>query len=153
MLFQLLLLFTLMPLIELAVMIKVGGIIGVGPTIATVLGAGLLGAALARYEGLRTLHGVQADLAAGRLPGDRMIDALLILIAGVLLVAPGFVTDVIALLLLIPPVRVLARRYLKKRFAAKFTVINTAGPHAAHSSRRDDFIDVEAHSPQDHEGR
>lgn len=151
MLFQLLLLFTLIPLIELAVMIKVGGIIGIGPTIAMVLAAGVLGAALARHEGLRTLHGVQADVAAGRVPGDRIIDALLILVAGVLLVAPGFVTDVIALLLLIPPVRVLARRYLKKRFAASLTIMNMAGPNSGHPRGQDDLIDVEAHSPQDSE--
>jgi len=151
MLFQLLLLFTLMPLIELAVMIKVGGIIGVGPTIAMVLAAGVLGAALARHEGLRTLHGVRADLEAGRLPGDRMVDALLILVAGVLLVAPGFVTDVIALLLLIPPVRALARRYLKKRFAAGFTIVNMPGPDSGRPPGPDDLIDVEAHSPQDSE--
>jgi UPF0716 protein FxsA len=149
MLFQLLLLFTLMPLIELAVMIKVGGVIGVWPTIAIVLGAGVLGAALARHEGLRTLRGVQTDLAAGRLPGDRMIDALLILVAGVLLVAPGFVTDLIGILLLIPPVRVLVRDYLKRRFAAKFTIINMAGPEATNPPPRDDLIDVEARSPQD----
>jgi UPF0716 protein FxsA len=139
MLFRLLLLFTLMPLIELAVMIKVGQHIGVLPTIAMILAAGFLGAALARHEGLRTLRAVQEDLAAGRLPHDRLIDALLILVAGVLLIAPGFVTDLIALLLLISPVRILVRKYLKKRFAARFSVINMNV-----QSRRDDFIDVEA---------
>jgi UPF0716 protein FxsA len=151
MLFQLLLLFTLIPLIELAVMIKVGGIIGIGPTIAMVLAAGVLGAALARHEGLRTLHGVQADVAAGRVPGDRIIDALLILVAGVLLIAPGFVTDLIGVLLLIPPVRVLARGYLKKRFVARFTIISGAGPNSGHPRGQDDLIDVEARSPQDSE--
>lgn len=150
MLFQLLLLFTLVPLIELAVMIKVGQRIGVMPTIVMILAAGFLGAALARHEGLRTLRGVQADLAAGRLPGDRMFDALLILVAGVLLVAPGFVTDVIALLLLLPPVRLLVRGHLKKRFAAKFTVISMGNPPP-----QDDFIDVEARpaSQDDKENR
>lgn len=139
MLFQLLLLFTLMPLLELAVMIKVGQHIGVLPTIAMILAAGLLGAGLARHQGLRTFRAVQEDLAAGRLPHDRMIDALLILVAGVLLVAPGFVTDMIGILLLIPPVRALVRNHLKRRFAARFTIIDVGGP-----PRGDDFIDVEA---------
>ncbi len=139
MLFRLLLLFTLMPLLELAVMIKIGQHIGVLPTIAMILGAGVFGAALARHEGLRTLRAVQEDLAAGRLPHDRLIDALLILVAGVLLVAPGIVTDLIALLLLIPPVRILVRRWLRRRFAARFNIIDMSMER-----RRDDFIDVEA---------
>lgn len=147
MLFRLLLLFTIVPLIELAVMIKVGEHIGIVPTIAIILGAGLFGAALARHEGLRTLRSIQADLAAGRPPTDRMIDALLILVAGVLLITPGFLTDCVAVLLLVPPIRVLVRKYLKRRFAARFTIFDATAPPAAPPS--DEFIDVEAHSPED----
>jgi UPF0716 protein FxsA len=146
MLIQLLLLFTLVPLLELAVMIKAGEHVGVMPTIAMVLAAGFVGAGLAKHEGLRTFRNIQADLAAGRLPGDRMIDALLILAAGVLLIAPGFLTDCVAILLLVPPIRAIVRRYLKKRFAARFTVIDM---NRSAARPQDDLIDVEARSPEE----
>ncbi len=146
MLFRLLLLFTIVPLVELALLIEVGKRIEVGPTIALIVVTGVIGAALARHEGLRTLGKIQSDLAGGRLPGDRMIDALLILVAGALLVTPGIITDVIGFLLLLPPARAIVRNRLKARFRAKFTTINIAGMRPPDD---DDFIDVQAHSPDD----
>ncbi|MHC4800030.1 MAG: FxsA family protein, partial [Planctomycetota bacterium] len=107
---------------------------------------GIIGAWLARHEGLRTLTHIRSQLAAGQLPGDQMIDALLILVAGALLVTPGVVTDAIGFLLLIPPARAWVRNHLKKRFKDKFVMTNLN-----HMDRpvRDDFIDVEVKSPDD----
>jgi len=146
MLLRLLLLFTLVPLIELSLLIELGRRINVGPTVALVIVTGVIGAALARHEGLRTLRNIQSDLGARRLPGDRMIDALLILIAGALLVTPGIITDAIGFGLLIPPARAVVRNHLKRRFSAKFTMID---PMNMRPPGQDDFIDVEARSPDD----
>ncbi len=147
MLFRLLLLFTVVPLIELALLIKIGERIGAWTTVGLVLLTGLVGAALARHEGWRTWTAIQHDLAAGRLPGDRIVDGLLILVAGVLLVTPGVMTDVVGLLLLFPLTRWQVRRYLKRRLEARMVVmgpgpVRPAEPH-------DDFIDVEACSPDE----
>ncbi len=146
MLFRLLLLFTILPLVELALLIGLGKRIDVGPTIALVVVTGVIGAALARHEGLRTLNCVRSDLAAGQLPADRMIDAFLILIAGALLVTPGIITDVVGFLLLLPPARAVVRNHLKNRFRARFALIDTT---KVRPPCQDDLIDVEAHSPND----
>jgi len=146
MLFPLLLLFVLVPLVELALLIKIGKVIDVGPTIALVVVTGVIGAFLARHEGLRIYGRIRSALAAGQLPGDQMIDALLILVAGVLLVTPGVITDGIGFVLLIPPARALLRNHLKKKFKARFTIV---GMDDMHEPRRDDFIDVEVKSPED----
>ncbi len=153
MLFRLLLLFTVVPLVELALLIKVGQHIGAGATIGLVLLTGLGGAALARHEGWRTWIALQRDLAAGRLPGDRIVDALLILVAGILLITPGVLTDVVGLVLLLPLTRGQIRRYLKRRFMARMVIMGQ-GPFRPTesdrpSNRDDDFIDVEAQPPGD----
>ncbi len=143
MLLRLFLLFTIVPMIELALLIKVGQHIGAGSTIAIVILSGIVGASLAKYEGLRTFQAIQNDLAAGRMPADRLVDALLILVAGVLMVAPGFLTDLLGIALLVPPFRALVRRYLKRRFETKFVV---QGFDGFRPQPDDDFIDVEARS-------
>jgi len=145
-LLRLLLLFTLVPLVELIVLIKVGGYIGAPETVLIVLGIGLVGAWLARREGFRAVGRIRQDLAEGRLPGDSTIDAVLVLVAGVLMIVPGLLTDVAGLLLLTPPVRALVRRRLKRRFQARFTLLHfgPGGPRG----RGDDLIDVEV-QPRD----
>ncbi len=97
--------FLLLPIVEIALFIKVGGLIGVLPTILLVLLAMAAGAALIRRQGLRALDRLAADLENGRGDGDRVAHGALIVIAGFLLIVPGFFTDALALLLLIPPVR------------------------------------------------
>lgn len=142
MLLRLLLLFTLVPLIELSLLIEIGKRIHVWPTIGLVIVTGVVGATLAKYEGLRTWNLIRADLSDGRLPADRLVDALLILVAGMLLVTPGIITDATGFLLLLPPVRRLARQHLKKRFQSSFVIMT---PGHFHHSPDDDLIDVEAH--------
>ena len=141
MLLRLFLLFTIVPVIELAIIIKIGQHLGAGTTIGLLILSGIVGASLAKHEGLRTLNAIQNELANGRMPTDRLIDALLILVAGVLMVAPGFLTDLVGMMLLIPPIRSLVRRHLKKRFEAKIVVNRFDGFRPPPG---DDFIDVEA---------
>jgi UPF0716 protein FxsA len=109
---RLLLLFTLVPLVELALLIQLGRVIGLAATIAIVLLTGVIGATLARWQGLVTLRRVQTEMAEGRVPTDALVDGLLILVAGAMLFTPGLITDTIGCLLLIPPTRTAVRRAL-----------------------------------------
>ncbi len=114
MLARLLLVFTLVPLLELYLLVRIGEVVGTLPTIALVVGTGALGAWLTRLEGLRVLRRVQTELAQGRLPTTALIDGLLILVAGVLLVTPGLITDCCGFCLLVPPLRAIVRRWLRR---------------------------------------
>lgn len=98
------------PVLEIAVFIKVGGQIGFWPTIATVIATAVIGTALLRRQGLATLIRAQESLQNGDFPVHEVFDGFCLLVAGALLLTPGFVTDGVGLLLFIPPVRaVLAR--------------------------------------------
>lgn len=110
------LLFIIIPAVELVLLIEIGKHIGTLPTIGLIVATGLIGATLARIQGLAVLARLRSDVGAGRLPGDALIDGALILVAGALLVTPGVLTDAVGFLLLIPPTRAGLKRYLKKRF-------------------------------------
>lgn len=112
MFFRLLLLFTLLPVAEITLLVKAGGAIGVWPTVGVVLGTGMAGAWLARRQGLSTLARIREGMARGVPPTGELADAALILVAGVLLVTPGFITDSAGLLLLLPPVRSAVKAWL-----------------------------------------
>ncbi len=99
------LLFVIIPIIEIAVLMNVGAWLGVGPTIAIVIITAWLGAKNVRQQGLATMNSVQTKMAQGQMPSDEIVAGLMLLIAGVLLVTPGFVTDIFGLSLLIPQVR------------------------------------------------
>ncbi|MBT3331369.1 MAG: FxsA family protein [Rhodospirillaceae bacterium] len=103
--FIILLAFIAIPLIEIAVFIEVGGYIGLWWTLAIVVGTALGGTYMLRRQGLATLHRAQANMAEGRMPLREVFDGLCLLIAGALLLTPGFVTDLTGALLLMPPVR------------------------------------------------
>ena len=119
MFFRLLLLFTLVPLVELYLLIRIGGLIGAGPTVLLVLGTGAIGAWLARREGFRSWTAVQRELAGGRLPAAELLHALLVVIAGVLLVTPGVFTDAFGLLMLFRPVRTSLIRRVQEMIARR----------------------------------
>lgn len=108
------------PIIEIALFIEVGGYIGLWPTLATILVTAVIGAGLVRAQGLATLAKAQAEVDAGRPPVRELFDGVCILIAGALLLTPGFMTDALGLALLVPGFRsVLGRRLL--------SLINTRG--------------------------
>lgn len=115
MLGRLALLFIVIPLLELAVLIQVGQVVGLPATILLVLATGVAGAALARREGLRTLTALQGELARGALPGQSLMDGLAILVGGAFLLTPGILTDVAGFLLLLPPTRRWVQRRVRKR--------------------------------------
>lgn len=124
MLATLLTLFILVPIIELAVLIEVGQYIGTFYTIMLVVVTGVVGAFLAKMEGLRVWHALQKDLRSMKMPTDRMIDGVLILIGGAFLLTPGLVTDILGFLLIIPFTRFPIREYLKRQFIKKTKVIS-----------------------------
>ncbi len=109
---RLFLLFLAVPLAELYVLIHVGRVIGAGWTILLVILTAMVGAALARAEGLRTLATIQASLEAGRPPTNELIEGAMILVAGLTLLTPGFITDALGLLILFPVTRRPIRRWL-----------------------------------------
>lgn len=117
--FRLILLFTLLPLVELSLLLRIGEWLGAGPTIGLVIITGVAGAWLARREGLRTWERVRTDIAAGRMPAEELVHALLVLIAGIVLVTPGVLTDAAGLLLLFRPVRDIVARSTRKRLAGQ----------------------------------
>ncbi len=113
---RLILLFTLVPALELALLIEVGSRIGTAATIGLVVATGVLGAALARQQGLLVLRRIQAELSAGRLPASSLVDGVIVLMAGALLVTPGILTDVLGILCLVPGFRSLVKARLRSRF-------------------------------------
>lgn len=115
MLGYLILLFTLVPIIELALLIKIGQHIGVFATIAIVILTGIWGAFLAREQGLRTLKKIETEINRGVMPSEEILDGVMILCGGVLLLTPGFLTDIIGFLSLIPFTRNLIKKWLKKK--------------------------------------
>ena len=116
MFFRLVLLFTLLPLVELYLLIRIGNVIGGLNTIALVLFTGITGAYLARLEGFRTFLKAQENLRAGIAPAEELVDALLIFVAGAMLITPGVLTDGAGLLILFPPTRRYFKIWLRRRF-------------------------------------
>lgn len=116
---KILILFTVVPLVELALLIEVGGQIGAANTIAIVILTGLAGAALARSQGFQVIDRIRTEMAAGQLPGDSLIDGVLVLSGALLLLTPGLITDTIGFTILIPFTRAIFKTYLKRYFQTK----------------------------------
>jgi UPF0716 protein FxsA len=113
---RLLLLFLLVPAAEIAVLVAVGDRVGLLPTLGLVVFAAVAGSFLARREGLAVWRRVQARLAQGGVPGPELVDGLIVFAASVLLLTPGFLSDVAGLLGLFPPTRALVRRFAMRQF-------------------------------------
>lgn len=122
---RLILLFTTVPLLELALLLWIGSRVGVWPTIALILLTGVLGASLARYQGLATWSRFQRALEAGRFPGRELVEGLLILVAGAVLLTPGVLTDAAGFLVLTPPVRRWLAGRLGRRLRSRVVVGGT----------------------------
>jgi UPF0716 protein FxsA len=143
--FALLLLFTVVPILEIAILVKLGDWLGFWATLALVLGTGVVGAALARWQGFRAVGRINDQLRQGALPTTAITDGIMILIAGLLLITPGALTDVVGLSLLVPPIREVLRRgaahLVRKHFHVQH--FDQHGQRYGRASGRDDVIDVE----------
>lgn len=111
-------LFLVVPLVELYVIFQVGQAIGALNTIGILLVDSLVGGWLMKREGLGVMRRLQTQLEQGHVPGKEIVDAFLILFGGALMLAPGFMTDLVGMALLLPPVRAVVRRVLARRFTA-----------------------------------
>ncbi len=113
---KLLALFIILPLLELYVILEVGSVLGALPTVLLVVLTAVTGAFFTRLEGLRTLRRMQQQIMVGQIPAEELVDSVLICVAGVLLLTPGFHTDAFGLWILIPPTRDVFKRWLRSRF-------------------------------------
>lgn len=118
---KLLLLFIITPLIELIVLLEVGERIGAMNTIVVVILTGILGAYLTRMQGFNILIQIRQQLQNGQFPGDSLIEGVIILVGGLTLLTPGFITDALGFLCLIPPSRLFFRELIKKEISKRFT--------------------------------
>ncbi len=116
---KLVILFTIVPLIELSLLIELGQRFGLLATITVVISTGLLGAALARKEGFGVITRIQTELSSGQIPADSLSDAALVLAGALLLLTPGLITDAIGLALLVPLSRAFCKAYLKRYLRTK----------------------------------
>jgi UPF0716 protein FxsA len=138
-------LFIVVPIVELYVIIQIGSWIGVVPTIALLLADALLGSLLLRHQGRGAWRRFNAALAEHRFPGREVADGLLIAIGGTLLLTPGFATDIVGLIFLIPPTRAIVRHLLRGYMGRRFVVIGTPGAGgAAGNGRADRTYDFDA---------
>ncbi|SCA56335.1 FxsA protein [Candidatus Terasakiella magnetica] len=138
--FIILLLFIAVPVTEIAVFIQVGDIIGLWSTIAIVILTAIIGTALLRQQGISTLMRAQATLNEGKMPTTELFDGACLLVAGALLLTPGFVTDTVGFLLFTPPFRAILRHKAKDivKNSAHVHMMGPDGqpfrPHPPHSS-------------------
>ncbi len=116
MLLKLFLAFTIIPFIEIYLLIKIGSYLGAFNTVMIVILTAFLGALLARHQGLQTMVKVRESLERGEMPAEELLDALLILLSGIVLLTPGFLTDLAGLMILIPITRLMFKRWLRKKF-------------------------------------
>jgi UPF0716 protein FxsA len=135
------LLFVVVPIVEIYVAVLVGHAIGALNTIGLLLLLSIVGVWLTKQQGLSVISRIRRQLDADRMPTNELIDGGLVLAGGLLLIAPGFVTDGLGLLLLFPPTRVLARRVVKNRFRGRVTYFEGL-PRNGRLDGPDDVIDV-----------
>jgi len=120
MLLKLFLAFTIIPIIEIYLLIEIGSMFGALTAVTLVILTGFLGAFLARMQGLQTLYRIQNSLREGRMPSGELLDALLIVIAGLVLLTPGFLTDSAGFLLLIPATRNSIKNWLRRQIELRY---------------------------------
>lgn len=128
---SLFLLFTLVPALELYLLFQVGGVIGGFNTIMLIIVTGIVGAALAKSQGLSILNRIQTEMQKGELPGDQIIQGLMVFAGGLLLLTPGFMTDIIGFSLVAPGTRhlliVLVKKMLEKSIQSGNVHFSTFG--------------------------
>lgn len=117
---NLVLLFTMVPVVELLVLIEVGGYIGTMNTIALIILTGIIGASFAKSQGAQMISEIRSALNQGQIPGKELLQGVMILVGGILLLTPGFITDLVGFSLLFPFTRFFYTRaalsYIKKKF-------------------------------------
>lgn len=109
------LLFIVVPIVELSLLVRIGARIGFLPTVGLVIATGVLGAGLARWQGTGVIRQMKGELLRGHLPAESLVDGAILLVAALLLITPGVLTDLVGLLCLVPPIRAMVRERVWKR--------------------------------------
>lgn len=125
---RLLLLFLIIPVVELALLIKIGTVIGTLNTILLVVSTAFVGAFLVKTEGLNVIQRFQGNLNHGVFPAEEIFDGAMILVAGALLVTPGILTDLVGFVLVIPPTRAVIKKFIRKIIEKKFITVRVNHP-------------------------
>ena len=150
----LMLLFIVVPMVEIGLFIQVGGLLGLWPTIAIVFLTAVIGASLVRSQGIATLTSVQNKLQQGEMPTQEIIEGMLLAVAGVLLLTPGFMTDALGLVLLLPPSRAKVAQLLMQKVTLKNSFNQFDGGFSYHTHAKDaangDVFDGEFERKDDH---
>lgn len=124
--------FVVVPLVEIVLLVQVGQVVGAWWTILLLLASGVVGGWLVRREGGRAWRALSAALSSGRMPRRELADGALVLVGGTLMLTPGFATDLVGLLLVLPPTRPTARRLLAALVGRRLAVVGDVGrPRAA----------------------
>nr|WP_302471606.1 FxsA family protein [Vibrio antiquarius] len=138
--------FIFVPIIEIGLFIQVGGFLGLWPTIALVLITAFVGASLVRSQGIQTLMSVQGRLEQGEIPAQQIFEGVMLAVAGVLLLTPGFMTDALGMLVLLPAPRAAIAKYLMSKMVVKTMHgggfqggFSNQGPFEQDPFRRDPF--------------
>ena len=138
-----LILFIVMPIVEIALLLRVGEFVGWAPTLLIVITTAIIGSAMLRQQGLATINTARQRLNAGEVPAQQLLEGMFIMIGGVLLLTPGFVTDTFGFLCLVPPVRQWLANKLSARAIVGFS--SSAAPGApADARQRTDARDANA---------
>lgn len=129
--------FVIVPIAEIATFIQVGDVIGLWSTLGIILLTAFLGTGLLRYQGLATLNQAQTALNEGELPLTSVIHSVFLLVAGLLLLTPGFITDGVGFLLFVPPLRLLIAKWAIEKFKASKNIhVQTTGSGSSNPASR-----------------
>ena len=143
---RMLFLFIFLPMVELYLLIMLGSRIGAMPTIGLIVLTGIIGATLARQQGLSVLSKIQREMASGKPPTQELVEGALIVVGGIVLLTPGIVTDIFGFSLLVPPVRKIVCRSLTRAFSKKVGKAagfsRTSDGFSSFRKDSDDVIDV-----------
>lgn len=155
MLAVLVLVFVVAPLAELYVIVQVAHSVGAPQTILLLAAVSIVGAWLAKQQGLAVLRRMQGTIAQGKVPSREIVDGALVLLAAALMIAPGFISDVLAILLLLPPIRAVVRGAILRRIRAGGAVVTTAfGARAPRGPDGEVLMDVDSwEDPPGSDGR
>lgn len=127
---------------ELMLLVRASEAVGFPPTLALCVLTGIVGGALVRHQGLQTLGRVQKEMASGRIPAAEILEGIVLLVTGALLCVPGFITDVLGGLMLVPPLRRRLAAWIKTKAAAHVKV-HAMGPNPFQAVRESEIRDVE----------
>ena len=148
MFFYLLIIFIILPIIEISIFIQVGGLLGTFNTILLIFLTAAVGVYFVRQQGFRTFQKIGAELQSHQIPVQGMFDGLVILISGILLVTPGFLTDIIGFLGLIPQTRIFLLGIIKNLFLQRYSNAHKQYKKDINETIDGDFVEIEEDSEE-----